>query len=104
MKPLFLIIAMTIGLSVAIMAQETNWIIQQDQVRSFLDRQDQLFEDYSVALGDAYYDYYSGVLEDAGELETLKADRYVQKDSMEAFRRRPGEDGKRAAGQTEHLG
>ncbi|MBC8436054.1 MAG: hypothetical protein H8D88_00670 [Bacteroidetes bacterium] len=85
MKQLFLIFAMTIGLSVAIMAQETTWIMQQDQVRSFLDRQDQLFEDYSVALGDAYYDYYSGVLEDAGTLELLKAGTYVQKDSIEAL-------------------
>jgi len=85
MKQLLLIIALTIGFSVNIMAQGADWIIHQDQVRSFLDRQDQLFEDYSVALGDAYYDYYSGVLEDMGELEALKADAYVQKDSMEAL-------------------
>ncbi|MBC8315819.1 MAG: hypothetical protein ISR57_07265 [Bacteroidales bacterium] len=85
MKQLFLIIAMTIGLSVGIAAQEASWIIHKDQVRSFLDRQDNLFEAYSVALGDAYYDYYSGVLEDAGTLELIKADAYVHKDSMEAL-------------------
>ncbi len=81
---LFFVIIIT-GLSWSLKAQQSEWYVNADQVRSFLERQDILFEDYSVALGDAYYDYYSGVLEDAAILEELKAEIYVQKDSMEAL-------------------
>ncbi|MFH1160782.1 MAG: hypothetical protein V1733_07530 [bacterium] len=72
-----------LGSTLRLTSQEPEWVTKPDQVNLFLNRQDKLFETYSVALGDAYYDYYSGVLKDAGKLELLKADPYVQKDSME---------------------
>ncbi|NQV03037.1 MAG: hypothetical protein HQ542_10345 [Bacteroidia bacterium] len=83
MKSFFLVVTLLTGLSWSLTAQQSEWYTNIDQVQSFLDRQDLLFEDYSVALGDAYYDYYSGVLEDANQLEVLKAKSFVDKDSME---------------------
>ena len=83
MKQLCLVFALVIGLFGSLISQESDWFTNQEQVRRFLDRQDQLFEAYSVALGDAYYDYYSGVLEDDDKLDSIKAEIYVQKDSME---------------------
>jgi len=83
MKRMFLFNAILAGLSLMLPAQQTAWYEDIYQVRNFLDRQDTLFETYSVALGDAYYDYYSGVLEDQARLEELKGRKYVEQDSME---------------------
>ena len=60
------------GLLGTLVAQQGEWYEDMQQVQPFLDRQDRLFEEYSVALGEAYYDYYSGVLGDASELDRLR--------------------------------
>ena len=85
MRKFLFVLTILSGLSCFVQAQQQEWYTNMDQVRNFLDRQEILFEDYSVALGDAYYDYYSGVLEDAGQLEDLKAKTFVEKDSMESI-------------------
>jgi len=85
MKQLLLIVAMITGLVLPSEAQQPEWFTNMGQVKRFLDRQGAMFEDYSEVLGAAYYDYYSGVLEDAGELEALKKRTYVHRDSMETI-------------------
>ena len=84
MKRSILVVVILAGCFSSLLAQQTIWYEDINQVRYFLDRQDLLFEDYSVALGDAYYDYYSGVLSDYGKLEELKGRKFVEKDSMES--------------------
>lgn len=84
MKKAICIALAIIGPALNLASQEADWTSGIDQVRSFLDRQDILFENYSVALGGAYYDFYSGALKDAKQLEILKGNTFVEKDSMEA--------------------
>ena len=84
MKRIFLAIFLISGFFFYVSAQQSEWVSDSTAVNSFLDRQDILFEDYSVALGDAYYDYYSGVLSDYGKLEEIKGRTFVEKDSMES--------------------
>lgn len=72
-----------IGLQWKALAQQAEWYENTTNLSRFLDRQDVLFENYSVALGETYYAYYSGTLEDAAQIEALKANSYVEKDSME---------------------
>ncbi|MBE0648298.1 MAG: hypothetical protein IH596_10990 [Bacteroidales bacterium] len=83
MKRSFLVIVILVGFLSGLQSQEAAWYEDINQVGRFLDRQDVLFEDYSVALGDAYYDYYSGVLGDYSKLEELKGVTFVEKDSIE---------------------
>jgi len=85
MKRLFLMVAMIAGGVLYSGAQQVLWYPDIDQVKRFLDRQGTMFEDYSMALGEAYYNYYSGMLEDTDELEALKKQSYVHRDSMEAI-------------------
>jgi len=73
-----------IGLQWQAFAQQAEWYENTTNLSRFLDRQDVLFENYSVALGETYYAYYSGTLEDAAQIEVLKGNPFVEKDSMEA--------------------
>jgi len=84
MVRIYFTIILVTGTILSLQAQQSEWYTRLDYTRSFLDRQDILFETYSVALGDAYYDYYSGTLEDAATLEKLKTINYVEKDSMKS--------------------
>lgn len=87
MKCSIILLVLLAGSVISLKAQNSEWFQDEPSVQAFLDYQDKIFQDYSVALGDAYYNYYSGVLEDVSVLEELKANTYVHRDSMEiAFR------------------
>jgi hypothetical protein len=69
----------------SVSSQRSDWYADFKDAKHFLDRQGQLFQQYSIALGEAYYNYYAGLIEDYTNLEKQKSTTWVHRDSMEAL-------------------
>jgi len=72
-----------ICLSATSAAQQPLWYTNIDLVRGVLDRQESRFEGYSVRLGEAWYEYYTGELKSFDRLEGIRLRPYASRDSLE---------------------